>query len=479
MTLHRFVLSRRQTLGLLAGAAATPLIAAPNAAATAAAAKPHRLTPAPASAQLVGRDYPATAVWAYNGQVPGPLLRYRQGDHLDATLINGLPQATTLHWHGLRLPNDMDGVPGVTQAAVPPGERFRYRFPLKDAGTFWYHPHANSSEQVGRGLSGVLIVEEVEPPQVDREELWVLDDWRLDEEAQVVPGFRDNLHDAAHAGRIGNTVTLNGFLPATWPVRSGERVRLRLVNVANARTFGLRFEGHAPQIVALDGQPCAPHSPPSDLVTLAAGGRCDLVLDLDQTPGSRFRLVDAHYQRFAYELMEIVYDERPPLRDESLDTPIALPGNPLPIPDLQNAEDLEVVLGGGAMGHMMSARLGGERLGARQLAARGKVWALNGFAHAAHDDPPLFVLTRGRTYRLRLVNETRFEHPMHLHGHHLQLLARDGRAVEPQTWHDTLLVAPGETVDTLFVAETPGRWMFHCHVLEHQQAGMMATVVID
>ncbi len=481
-------LTRRRALGLAAAAAAGPLLTPWPAAAQAEApqaetgpapaATPRRLTAAPSEVPLVGTDYPPTAVWAYDDRCPGPLLRYRQGETLEVELVNRLPQPTTLHWHGLRLPNAMDGVPDVTQPPVRPGERFRYRFALKDAGTFWYHPHVNASEQVGRGLAGALVVAEAEPPQVDREELWVLDDWRLDEQARMVGGFGENLHEAAHAGRIGNTVTLNGVLPASWPVRSGERVRLRLANVSNARTFGLRFEGHAPQIVALDGQPCRPHSPPDGLVVLGAGGRCDLILDLGQDPGSRARVVDAYYENYAYELLSIAYDAERPLRASPLDAPLALPDNPLPAPDLGAAEDLELVLGGGAMGQMMTARLGGESYGFRELAARGKVWALNGQAHAGPDDPPLFSLQRGRSYRLRLVNRSSFEHPMHLHGHHLKLLARDGRPVEPQPWHDTLLIAPGETVDTAFVAETPGRWMFHCHVLEHQLAGMMGTLDI-
>lgn len=474
MQLTRIPLSRRKALGLIGGTAAAAALPFPAGAKSTAV---RRLTAAPSEARLVGSSYPATRVWAYDGQVPGPILRLPQGGRLEVDLLNRLPEDTTIHWHGLRLPNAMDGVPGVTQPPVAPEQRFRYAFDLKDAGTFWYHPHANSSEQVGRGLAGVLIVEEAEPPHVDREELWVLDDWRLDEDAQVLP-FGGNMHDAAHAGRIGNTVTLNGAIPASWPVRSGERVRLRLVNVANARTFGLRFEGHDPQIVATDGQPCPPHAPAGGVVTLGAGGRCDLILDLGGEPGSRFRLVDEHYARFAYELLEIAYAETAPLRASPLDASIALPANPLPQPDLTAAGGLEVVLAGGAMGGLAAATLAGERLSLRELARRGKVWALNGQVHAGHDDPPLFRLDRGRSYRLRIANDSSFEHPMHLHGHHLKLLGRDGRAAETQTWHDTLLVAPGETVETALVAEAPGRWMFHCHVLEHQLAGMMATVEV-
>jgi FtsP/CotA-like multicopper oxidase with cupredoxin domain len=474
MPLARYPLSRRHALGLLAGTVASGVLP-PRLHAEEGIRRTLRATAG--QVQLVGSRYPATEAWSYDGSIPGPILRARQGTHLDVDLLNDLPQPSTIHWHGLRLPNAMDGVPDVTQAPVGPGERFRYAFELKDAGTFWYHPHANSSEQVGRGLSGALIVEEAEPPQVDREELWVLDDWRLGEDAQILP-FDGNLHDAAHAGRIGNTVTLNGILPAAWPVRSGERVRLRLVNVANARVFGLRFEGHSPVVIATDGQPCTPHAPAGGTVTLSPGGRCDLILDMAGTPGARFRLLDAHYRRSAYKLLEIAYADAPPLRSDPLAAPIALPKNPVPTPDLAAAEGLELLLAGGAMGGLATATLGDQRLGLRDLAERGKVWALNGRVHGGHKDPPLFRLTRGQTYRLRITNDSSFEHPMHLHGHHLLLLRRNGQPVTPRTWHDTLLVAPGETVETALVAESPGLWMIHCHVLEHQMAGMMATTKI-
>ena len=122
------------------------------------------------------------------------------------------------------------------------GGRFLYEFDLPDAGTFWYHPHLGSPEQVARGLYGALIVEEREPPTVDRDLVWVLSDWRLDREARIVENF-GNPMDASHAGRIGNTVTVNGAIRDSFAVRAGERIRLRLINASNARIYGLEFEG--------------------------------------------------------------------------------------------------------------------------------------------------------------------------------------------------------------------------------------------
>ena len=220
----------------------------------------YQLVARPGRTLLVGAEYPETAIWAYNGQVPGPEVRVRQGEQLRITVENQLAEETTVHWHGVRVPNAMDGVPHLTQQPIAPGEIFVYEFDVPDAGTYWYHPHQRSFEQVGRGLYGPLIVEEREPIQVDRDVTWVLDDWRLLPDAQISDDF-GNFMDSSHNGRVGNTITVNGRILESFAVRAGERVRLRLINAANARIFGLEFEGHLPQVIALDGQPVEPHEP--------------------------------------------------------------------------------------------------------------------------------------------------------------------------------------------------------------------------
>ena len=178
----------------------------------------------------------------------------------------------------------MDGVPHLTQPPIAPGETFVYEFDVPDAGTYWYHPHERSFEQVGRGLYGPLIVEEREPIQVDRDVTWVLDDWRLLPDAQISDDF-GNFMDASHNGRVGNTVTVNGRILETFPVRAGERLRLRLINAANARIFALEFQDHRPMVIALDGQPVEPHEPAGGRVILGPAMRADLVFDMTGRPG--------------------------------------------------------------------------------------------------------------------------------------------------------------------------------------------------
>jgi len=463
-------LSRRRFLQLSGTTLATTLLPgiAPRAEAT------RRLSPAAAEVHLVGNPYPVTPVWAYDGQVPGPLLRYRQGDTLKVTLDNRLAEATTVHWHGLRLPNGMDGVPHLTQPPTAPGETFDYEFTLPDAGTFWYHPHVNSSEQVGRGLHGALIVEEPEPPAVDRELLWVLDDWRLTREGAVSEDF-GNFHDFTHAGRIGNTVTLNGRLPDTVAVHPGERLRLRLINVANARIFSLNFEGHRPRVIALDGQPVTPFAPDNERVVLGPAMRADLILDCTGEPGARHRVVDDAYPRQAYRLLDLVYDSTR-LRAAPLSDPVVLPANPLPAPDLGDASRHEFVFTGGAMGGMPGAMMGGHHRGMRELVGQGKAWAINGVVPEDYSREPLLRLDRGESTIFTLDNRTAFEHPMHLHGYHFRVLSRDGRPAPRPVWRDTVLVAPRERVEIAFRADNPGDWMFHCHTLEHQMAGLMGFI---
>ncbi len=465
-------LTRRAFFALGGAFATAALVPVPGRAASSRGG--YRLIPAAARLPLVGAGRPSTALWCYNGRVPGPEIRLRLGQRLDVAVDNRLGRDTTVHWHGLRIENAMDGVPGLTQPPITAGAGFDYTFTPPDAGTFWYHPHVRSSEQQGRGLHGVLIVEELSPIAVDRDIVWVLDDWRLTKDAAVHESF-GNLMDASHAGRIGNTVTLNGRLTDDIAVRAGERVRLRLVNTANARIFALTFEGHTPTVVALDGQPVTPHSPDGGRVVLAPAQRVDLVIDMAGAPGSRHRVVDSRNSRRPYRFVDLVYDRAPPLRASPLDAPIGLAANRLAEPDLATARTHDIVLAGGAMGRMQSAILDGARTGIRDLVSRGKAWAINDVAAHATTMAPLATMQRGRTQLLRIRNETAWPHPMHLHGFHFRLLSRNGAAVAHRPWLDTVLVERGETVEVAFVADNPGDWLFHCHVLEHMEAGMSAV----
>ncbi len=427
----------------------------------------YTLVAGPAQAALTGSGRQATDVWAYGGSVPGPTLRVRQGEPVSIVVENRLDQDTTVHWHGIRLPIGMDGVPGISQPPIRPGEKFVYQFTPPDAGTFWYHPHANSLQQLGRGLAGALIVEERTPVPVDRELLWMIMDWRLRPDGQIAAGFGNRM-EAAMSGRVGNTVTVNGVVPPDEPVRAGERIRLRLLNTALARIMALRFEGHRPVVVAIDGQPCDPHEPENGRLMLAPAMRIDVVLDMQGIPGRRYAVTDDYDDDLKYVLLHLAYDKDAPVRAHRDGAPLRLPRNPLPEPDLAAADRRELVLQGGMMGGMRG-------MGSAAWAINGVSMTGDGHAGMA----PATTLELGRSYVLRLRNDTAWLHPMHLHGHSFRVLSRNGAPVSHNQWADTVLVAPKETVDVAFVADNPGDWMLHCHVTDHQAAGLMAILRIE
>ncbi len=428
--------SRRSFLVGAAGLLAT--VRLPRASAD--SPKPARqftLTAAKGRASLVGKAHPETDVWCYDGGVPGPLIRARQGEPIRIVVENSLGEDTTVHWHGIRLPIAMDGVPGISQPSIASGQRFTYEFTAPDAGTFWYHPHADSLQQLGRGMAGAFIVDEPQPIAVDRDVLWMLTDWRLTAEAQIASGF-------------GNSMAL-------------------------ARIMALRFEGHRPLIIAIDGQPCDPHVPDGGRLLLGPAMRVDFVLDMLGEPGGRYRVVDDFYDGLAYWLTKLAYDDKPPLRAHSLDPPLALPRNPLPEPDLTTAQRHELRLQGGMMGGGAMAGMGG------MSNMSHAIWAINGSSMTGDGQTgmaPLLTLQLGRSYVLTLRNDTAWWHPMHLHGHSFRVLSRNGQSVPFWQGSDTVLVPPKEAVDIAFVADNPGDWMLHCHVTDHQVSGMMAVLRI-
>jgi FtsP/CotA-like multicopper oxidase with cupredoxin domain len=469
LIIHRAI-SRRS---FVAGAAAAAVSLARAACAASIPIREFKLIATPGRWPIVGKPHPDTEVWCYGGRIPGPEIRMRQGEPVRIIVENKLEQDTTVHWHGIRLPNAMDGVPGLTQPPIKPGEQFTYEFTPPDAGTFWYHPHADSLQQLGRGLAGALIVEEPDPVPVDRDLLWVLSDWRLTSGTQIASGFGNGM-EAAMSGRVGNTVTLNGAISEEVLVGAGERVRLRLVNTALARIMALRFEGHRPVVISIDGQPCEPHEPKGGRLFLGPAMRLDVMLDMQGEPGRRYRVIDDFYEGLSYWLTQLAYADSPPVRPHPLDAALSLPRNPLPEPDLANAERHELRLQGGMMGGGAMMGMGG-MMGMRG----GASWAINGHSmigdgHAGM--PPLLTLKLGRSYVLTMRNETAWWHPMHLHGYSFRLLSRNGRAVPHRQWADTVLVPPKESVEIAFVADNPGDWVLHCHVTDHQVSGMMTVL---
>ena len=434
-----------------------------------------RLVAAPSRQALeFGKATRLVDTWSYNGTVPGPLLRYRVGDRLEVLFENRLDEPTAVHWHGLRPPNAMDGAAPLTQAPVEPGSSMTYAFDLTDAGTYWYHTHFRGWNQQDRGLYGVVIVDERDPPKVDRDVLLVLDDWVLDRDGRLDTNF-GQMHEWAHAGRLGNLATINGSANAAVPLTPGERVRIRLVNVANAQIFALLFPGHTPVVIAEDGNPVAPRAVGEEPLVLGPGQRVDLVLDATGKAGSDHPIK-------AYTLTDEITLGWFSYRDEpggsGLVGPAVAPpeANARPALAIHGARRIELRMQGGAMGRMRGAMMGGRMMGMRDLVANGRVWAFNGVA--GDMETPLVTLERGETVVVDMINDTAFPHAMHLHGMHFREIERNGRPVDGP-WRDTTVMTSGDRVSIAFAAETAGKWMLHCHMIEHQAGGMMTFVDVE
>ncbi len=408
--------------------------------------------------------------------MPGPLLRARQGERIAVRLENGIEQDTALHWHGIRIDNAMDGVVGMTQPPVEPGAFFDYDFLVPDAGTYWYHAHQHSSEQVGRGLYGILVVDESESPDVDADHVLSLDDWRLDDSGAIHESF-GNLHDISHGGRTGNWLTVNGRGNETLELGAGERVRLRLVNTANSLVMPLRLPDWPAWLMALDGMPLKFPVEVTGSLVLGPGQRADVFLE---RPAD---VLDA-------DLAFLERDQEIPLvrfshasaRDRS---PRMLPPEPLtPNPVEPCAEKADastpLLMRGGAMGDLDRARYRGEMLDTRALIRLGKAWSLNG--EVDRPGEPLLTAARGSTQEIVIENRTAWPHAMHLHGHHFELTDSLGGAGNPGSspvLRDTVMIEARETLAVRFRADNPGDWLLHCHMLEHQAGGMVTWLRVS
>jgi FtsP/CotA-like multicopper oxidase with cupredoxin domain len=396
-----------------------------------------------------------TPVWAYNGALPGPLIRARIGDRMIVHFTNNLPEATTIHWHGVRVPNDMDGTPRLTQNPVEPGETFTYDFVFEDAGTFWYHPHLNSPLQVARGLYGAIVVEDPSEPAIPGDELvLVFSDMGLNDDGSFQASDRGGVFGELF-GREGDTILVNGRIAPTVKVRAGLQQRWRIVDAAITRYFPVALRGHSWTRVGGDGGLI---ERPEELprMVMSPGERVDVVLTPVSEPGSAGELAWLPVDRgwgTAVGARRVPY-----LRVETVDEPAV---EPLPVPghlrdieriDISAAEEKTIAL----------TIMGGDD--------RTRMMGINGEAHTH------MLETRvGATEVWTVVNDSDFDHPFHLHGYFFQVLD-ESRVPE---WKDTVNI-PDHTTLRLAVRfdDRPGLWMVHCHILDHAEAGMMATLMV-
>lgn len=396
-----------------------------------------------------------TKVWTYNGLLPGPYIRAAKGDRLIVHFHNSLPEATTIHWHGLRVPNEMDGTPGMTQPLVPTGGDFTYDFVLRDAGTYWYHPHANSAAQVGFGLYGPIVVTDpADPKEFGDDLVLMLSDISLYDNALMAKDEGGNFGDLF--GREGSTLLINGRVMPTLLVRKGKQQRWRIINAARSRywTFALRNN----TFTRLGGDNgLAARSEPLPRITIAPAERMDLVYTPTLDPGSTTNL-----RWLAYDRGFGTTNNRAPEDVMAIRAVADEPVQPATIPtELRTIPPIDTT-GAVAQTLELTIDLSGTRV---EMGINGvPTWKAT----------PL-VARVGEKHVWTLVNNSLFDHPFHLHGYFFQVLD-DKRIPE---WKDTVNVPVNSKVRiAIDFDERPGLWMYHCHILDHAEIGMMAHLEV-
>jgi FtsP/CotA-like multicopper oxidase with cupredoxin domain len=432
---------------------------------------PVTLTARPRSFHIAGFPAPVDA-WLY-ADTAFPVLRMKRGRMAHIVFENALPQHSSIHWHGVRVPNAMDGVPDLTQSAVLPGGRFAYSFAPPDSGTYFFHPHCNTAEQVGRGLLGALIVDEDEPPAFHDDVLVVLKDWRLNRDGQFLPFVTPS--GASRGGTFGAVRSANARVAPHIATRAGSDIRLRLLNADSSRISEIGIANAEAHVIAVDGNPVTPFA----LTTWRLGPA--MRLDLSVRTGARdISIVDY----FAAE--PVVLATLAPILsagNRNSAGPIALTKPFYRTPDLAQAWRHSVLLDQSAAptvyGDVAPIILPDGRkieIADTLCLAGSTYWTIDGasWPERRHGrlPPPLFSVPRGTTVALDFYNATSRAHPIHIHGHTMDVLTTS-LLKRPPHRADTVLVLPNETVKVAFVADNPGNWMIHCHVIEHQETGMM------
>lgn len=376
--------------------------------------------------------------WGFNGQLPGPELRMKQGELIEIVVRNkDIADGVTTHWHGLNVPNAEDGVPGITQDAILPGKEHVYRFRAEQVGTYWYHSHQHAAEQVQRGLFGPIVIEPAtDTPAWDHETVTIMHAW--DESGPI-----DGLHDEVQNKRVA----------------LGGRVRARFINTEN-KSLSVELGPGPVRVVAVDGVDL--HEPAElDGVRLevTGGGRADLLFEMRDTPVALI----VHGRTTIVWSTDGVAANVATGKSDRLD--LTAYGTPAPTPFDAGSHfdrEIETVLG--------------ERFGFYE-GSPDYVYTIDG---KVFPNTPMLMARRGELVKVRFVHQGMSEHPMHLHGHHMLVLKHNGRSITGGPWWtDTLGVHTGDVVEVAFKADNPGIWMDHCHNLPHAAHGMMMHLAYE
>ena len=396
--------------------------------------------------------------WGFNKQLPGPVLRANAGDKLVIRFKNNLKEPTMIHWHGLRIPASMDGT-GAVQKPVEPGDVFEYSFVVPDAGTFWYHSHFNETVQLEKGMYGGLVVEDSTDPVFDGEKVFMIDDMKLDEANEFTkPGWFVPRIIERHDGREGDTLLINGKENSVTEIHAGQTERWRFINSSSARYFVLSLGGREFKIIGTDGG-LLEHPRQVTDVLITPGERIDIAAGPFKE-GETFPIASLGYNRSTYLTAK-----------------------------RQEFATVKVVEGKASVAFVPETLRSIKPLATREAVITRKVklsvgpslkdgmdFLINGHVHV--NDKPVRV---GELQIWEVSNTSLMDHPFHLHGFFFQVIDENGRAPEYIAWKDTVNLKPRSKIKIAWMPDNrPGTWMYHCHILEHHAAGMMANFeVID
>jgi FtsP/CotA-like multicopper oxidase with cupredoxin domain len=418
------------------------------------------ITAAPARLSLVpGAE---TDVYAYNGRIPGPTLELTEGDRVTIRFRNDLGEPTTIHWHGLHLPFTSDGSPFHPVGA---GEEFEYTFTVLPgtAGTYWYHPHPHhrTAYQVGKGLYGAIVVRAPDDPLRGlREKLVILSDNRFQPDGSLdrpAPGSMQARIDAEN-GREGDVIFVNGEVLPTFRIRPGEVQRWRVINASSARVYRLALEGHSFLHVGDDGG-LFERGVEVDEITIANGERVELLVRATGAPGTRASLQTLPYDRYipqtrpaewnrTLDLLTLEYTNERPL------PPVSLPDVFRHVPALDPADATATRVMVMTQGMINGRHMSMDRVDVHAQLGATEIWEVE--------------------------NLVGMDHPFHLHGFQFQLLDRNGEPVPYRSWKDTVNVPRHQSARFIVRFDNyPGKWMFHCHILDHEDQGMMGVLEIN
>jgi len=395
--------------------------------------------------------------WGFNNQVPGPVLKAKKGDTLVVRVQNNLPESTMVHWHGIRLPASMDGT-GEVQQPILTGESFEYRFTVPDAGTFRYHSHQNETVQMEKGMYGGIVIEDDTDLVVDDEKILVMDDMKLTSNNEFKQHGPVGRWIERHDGREGSTNLVNGKESLTLQMYAGQTERWRIINAASARYFTLNLDGKPFKVIATDGGLLEYARIATELL-ITPGERFDIVVgpfaegeifSINSLPYNRVTMLKAKLQKYAsVHVMEkkpsiaVVPEKLTEIKslaaqDAAINRKVSLSVDP-------------------SLKHIIDFRVNKEMHGM---------------------DKPVMV---GDLQVWEVSNTSLMDHPFHLHGFFFQVLEENGKSPEYKAWKDTYNLKPRTKIKIAWMPDNrPGMWMYHCHIIEHHAAGMMANFeVID